>query len=341
VLRSLLCAALAALLLAVGLVGCGSAGPQGVAVFAPEPPPTYDAHGLRLATLNAYFLFDTTEASRIDYPRKGNAEAVAAHLDRLGDALRALDADLVMLQEVADRAIVERLLREALPDAGYTPYFVQGRDTFTGQDVALLARVPVDSVFRTDERAPVAGTRGQTYGVSKNLAARLTLGGLPVTLVGVHFLAIPPALDRKPRREAQAEVIRRLVAREMEAGRAVAVLGDFNDYDDAVPDRRGHRPVTDVLATVKAAGPGPADDLRTVMAEVPQADRFTAHYDRNDSGTVDDEAELSAIDHVLLSPALYARLRGVAYAQFYDPAAVTDHFPVVVTLDTTRAAGAR
>lgn len=347
-LPAVLAAAAAAAAVLLALAGCGSsepsAAPPGAAageaapVFVPEPPPTFDAAGLRVATLNAYFLFDAQEeTTQIDYPRKGDSAAVAAHFARMADVVRALDADLVMLQEVADRDALARLAR-AVPDLGYDVHFVEGRDTFTGQDVGLLARVPVDSVFRTDVRVPVGRTR-RTYGVSKNLAARLTLGGVPVTLLGVHFLAVPPDPERKPRREAQAEVIRRLVETEAAAGRAVAVLGDFNDYDDATLDRAGHRPITSVLATVKRAGPPADDDLRNVLADVPRRERFTSHYDRNRDGTVDAVDELSAIDHILLAPALYARLRAVTYAQFYDPAVVSDHFPIVVTLDTTRAAG--
>ena len=121
------------------------------------------------------------------------------------------------------------------------------------------------------------------------------------------------------------------MAAEAAAGRQVVVLGDFNDFDDVALDRRGSRPITDVMATVKRAGPGPADDLVNVMGDVPQAQRFTALYDRNDNGEIE-PGELSAIDHVLLSPALYRRVVDVRYVHAHDPRRVSDHFPVVVTL---------
>ena len=175
------------------------------------------------------------------------------------------------------------------------------------------------------------GVTDRQYGVSKNVWARMTIDGTPVTVVGVHFLAQPDNPERRPQREAQAEVIRRLVAREVGMGREVVVLGDFNDNDDEVLDRRGSVPISNVLATIKRAGEGDADDLVNVIGDVPQAMRFTNLYDRNNDEVVGPD-DLSAIDHILLSPALYARVRDVRYVHAHDPFEVTDHFPIVVTL---------
>ncbi|AEN72178.1 Endonuclease/exonuclease/phosphatase [Rhodothermus marinus SG0.5JP17-172] len=300
-------------------------------LFVPEPPPEYRAEGIRIATLNTFFLFDGYgDEGQADFPHKGNPEAARRHRARIAQVLRMIDADLVVLQEVENEEVLRRMVTEDLPDLNYEVHFVQGHDTFTGQDVAVLSRLPVEKIGRTEERVPVEGT-DDTYGVSKNIWVRLYLGDLPATIIGVHFLAQPDDSRRKPRREAQAEVIRRLVERELAAGRAVAVLGDFNDYDESVLDLNGHRPITRTLALVKAAGPGPDDDLYNVMAEVPQHDRFTVFYDADEDWQVE-WPELAAIDHVLLSPRLRARLREVHYVQAYDPRTVTDHFPIVVIL---------
>lgn len=335
-----------AFLLALSLLGAGchqppparptAAGTNGTAItppaFTPEPFPTYTTDGLRLATLNAAFLFDGYgDEGQATFPHQGDPTLARQHRDRIAAILRGLDADLVMLQEVEHDRVLERMLEESLADLDYRVYFVEGNDQFTGQDVALLSRLPVDQIGRTDRRAPVSGTR-DTYGVSKNLYARLYLGTEPVTLIGVHFLARPLDPERRARREAQAEVIREQVEQELQAGRSVIVLGDFNDYDEAALDRSGNRPITDVLARIKAAGPGPADDLHNVLADVPPAERFTSHYDRDDDEQVN-EGELTAIDHILLSPTLYRRVREVHYVQAHDPTVATDHFPVVVALD--------
>ena len=324
--------------LALALVLAACSGPQPPApggarapAFEVEAPPSWRAEGVRVATLNGEFLFDGEgDEGEATFDWKGDPEKSRAHRARIGEVIRMLDADLVMLTEAENQRALDLLIEESLGDLGYTAHLVDGRDSFTGQDVGLLSRLPIDTLGRADERLPV-GLSDRLYGVSKNLWARTTIGTTPVTLVGVHFLARPDDPDRKDRRETQAEVIRQLIARETALGRAVIALGDFNDFDDDVADRRGSRPISNVMARIKAAGPGPEDDLVTVLGEVPQAERFTSFYDRNGDGRFD-EGEFSAIDHVLLSPELYRRVREVRYVHAHDPREVSDHFPILVTI---------
>jgi exonuclease III len=245
-----------------------------------------------------------------------------------------------MLQEVENEDVLRRLARtEPLAGMGYRAHFVQGTDHFTGQDVGLLARVPVAETGRTDQRAPV-GSSGEDYGVSKNLYARLRWQSTPLTLIGVHFLARPDDASREAKREAQAEVIRRLVAREQRAGRAPVVLGDFNDFDAATPDVAGSQPITDVLQTIKRAGPGPADNLQSVVPRVARDQRYTAFYDRDEDDTVDGPGELSALDHLLVGPALLPHLERVRYAHGHDPVRGPDHFPIVATFAPSESSAA-
>jgi endonuclease/exonuclease/phosphatase family metal-dependent hydrolase len=223
--------------------------PNAAFYFEPEPPPTYVFNdGLRVATVNTEFMFDGLgDEGQASFPHQGDPEKARAHRDRVGEIVRMIDADVIMMEEVEDGSVMQKLVDESLADAGYTVHFVQGNDRFTGQDVGLLSRVPVEKIGRLDERVNV-GASTDTYGVSKNMYARLTLGTVPTTIVGLHFLARPDDSSRKDRREAQAEVIRRFIAKEIDDGRAVIVLGDFNDFDDATLDIGGSRPITDVLA---------------------------------------------------------------------------------------------
>ncbi|WP_412068714.1 endonuclease/exonuclease/phosphatase family protein [Rubrivirga sp. IMCC43871] len=322
-------------LFVVALGACSGPAPStdaGEPAWAVEPAPVWAVDGLRFATFNGEFLFDGVgDEGEATFDWKGDPAKARAHRDDVGAVIRQLDADVVMVPETENLAALQMLVDESLADLGYTAVLVDGRDSFTGQDVGLLTRFPVEAAGRDDDRVPV-GVSDQLYGVSKNLWVRLALpDGTPITVVGVHFLAQPDNVERRERREAQAEVIRRRVEEELALGRQVFALGDFNDFDDAVLDRRGSQPITDVLATVKRAGPEPDDDLVNVLGDVPQAERYTAHYDRNRSGTID-TGELSAIDHVLLSPALYRRVVDVRYVHAHDPREVSDHFPVVVTL---------
>ena len=326
------------LLAALTLSAC--AGPQEAAAppddgvetappFAVEP--AWTADGIRIATFNGEFLFDGVgDEGQATFPWKGDPERARAHRRDVGEVVRSLDADLVVMTETENIEALQMLNDETLAGMGYTAVLVDGRDSFTGQDVGLLTRLPVEASGRTDEMAPV-GVSDQRYGVSKNLWVRVDLDGTPTTIIGVHFLARPDDVERRPRREAQAEVIRQLVEAELAAGRQTIVMGDLNDFDDRILDRRSSRPISDVLATVKRAGPGPDDDLVNVLGDVPQAERYTSLYDRNGNDVIE-PGELSAIDHVLLSPALYRRVVDVRYVHSHDPRKVSDHFPIVVTL---------
>ena len=327
------------LLALIVLAGCAGApsGPAeptggGLEPFAIEAPPVWSADGIRIATFNGEFLFDGEgDEGEATFPWKGDPEAARAHRAAVGGVIRQLDADLVLIPETENLRTLQLVADEVLGDMGYTPVLVNGRDSFTRQNVGMLTRLPVEDSGRTDERVLV-GVSDQLYGVSKNLWVRTSLpDGTPVTVIGVHFLARPDAVDRRDRRQAQAEVIRQLAEAEVAAGRELIVLGDFNDFDDAVLDRRASRPITDVMATIKRAGPGDDDDLVNVLGDVAQARRFTSFYDRNADERFD-EGEFSAIDHVLLSPALYRRVVDVRFVHSFDPREVSDHFPIVVTL---------
>ncbi len=322
-----------ALLLVTGL-RCSQPGPPsggGSDLFVPTGPPQYRTEGIRIATFNGEFLFDGEgDEGGADFPWKSSRQAARAHRDSVARVIHDLDADIIVITETETLGVLEMMISESLSGLGYSAYLVPGLDSFTRQNVGLLSRLPIEDIGRTNELLPV-GLSDQLYGVSKNLWAHLSISGIPTTLIGVHFLARPDDQERRPRREVQAEVIRRLVAAETEAGRAVIAVGDFNDFDDATPDVRGSRPITNVLETIKSAGPGAEDDLRNVLTEVRQRDRFTSFYDRDDDGNID-PGEFSAIDHILLSPELYSLVREVHFVHGHDPRRVSDHFPIVVTL---------
>ena len=313
------------------LTGCGRTVPigwSGVDKFEPEPPPVFRYNdGLRIAALNTEFMFDGIgDEGQATFPHKGDTLLARNHRKNIADVVRTLDADLVLLSEVENAEAIRLMLDENHLD-GYSIYFVEGLDSFTGQDVALISRIPVDTVGRTDTSLPIRPS-DQRQQVSKNLFARLSIGSMDLSIIGVHFLARPTDPGRKQKRELQAEIIRLQVENEIALGRDVIVLGDFNDFDPATPDLIGSKPISDVLERIKRAGPGPDDDLRNLLADVPQAVRFTSHYDRNSNDRVDNN-ELSAIDHILVSPAIYAKVREVRYVHSYDPTKVSDHFPIV------------
>ncbi len=318
------------LLYALGLSACtGTKTPEASSpLFKPTPVVELTCDGIRVAHLNTEFLFDGMgDEGGADFDWKGDPTKAAGHRKKVGEVIKSLNADVIHLAEVENTEVLEALIAESMPGKGYKVYFVQGEDSFLGQDVAVISRIPITETGRSNDRVKVGDT-DRVYGVSKNLYARFNIGDQPVTLIGLHFLAQPDNIERKPQREAQAEVIRRIAERETKMGRAVIVTGDFNDFDDAILDRNGNRPISSVMQTIKAVGRTTTDDdLHNIMADVPQILRFTSLWDKNQDNiaTVN---ELSAIDHMLVSKSLYGRLRSIGFIHSYNPLEVTDHFPV-------------
>jgi predicted extracellular nuclease len=119
----------------------------------------------------------------------------------------------------------------------------------------------------------------------------------------------PSAEASALRREHQARVIAELTGA-LFAGDAhanVMVLGDFNDFE-----------FSRALSVLRAARFTPAIEL------LPRSDRYTYVFDGNSQ----------ALDHILLSPALLARVRGadVVHRHADFPSRITDHDPILAQL---------
>ena len=167
-----------------------------------------------------------------------NEAVLATKLARLGAAILAghegRGPDIVVLQEVENAAVLERLRSEFLGAAGYEPgVLLEGQDT-RGIDVAILSRLPPTGrptlhpvTFADYPRGPRNDTRGIL-----EAAFRLP-SGRTVTVFAVHFPAPyhPPAM-----RERSYEVLAELKAAVSAAGLIVAA-GDFNTTTEEVAER--------------------------------------------------------------------------------------------------------
>ncbi|MEM8930992.1 MAG: endonuclease/exonuclease/phosphatase family protein [Acidobacteriota bacterium] len=273
---------------------------------------------------NVEFLWDGVAPedgeADLDFPWRGSPEKAEAHMAEIAETIRRVDADLVNLSEVEDLRALTTFVERHLDGMGYRPYLVDGTDTATGQDMALLSRIPTDSFGRDPRRGRSGSTR---KGVSKHYVATLRLptadGDQRIGLVGLHLLAGPTRKNRRAPREAQADAIRGMATELASQGRSMIVWGDFNDFDGEVDDAKRSRPITRVLEWIRGMDPDdPNDDLVNVLDRVPRAQRYTSRGRfRN------------AIDHVLLSPDLAAAVTDV---EILHDARGSGHSPIVVTL---------
>ncbi|MDJ0899058.1 MAG: lamin tail domain-containing protein [Xenococcus sp. MO_188.B8] len=295
-----------------------------------------DTTQLTIMTYNAEFLWDgidPEEGSRVDFPWKSDETAADAHMKEIADVIKNNNPDIINLVEVENIAALTKFNDNFLSGEGYKPYLVKGRDNATGQDVALLTRIdPETETIQRDDR------KGQSNGViksvSKNYFAKFDINGNKLALVGLHFLAIPPSNSRKDQRQAQADAIRQVALDLRSDNYLPIVLGDFNDYDGDILDKNNDRPITNVLAQLKNLGTNdPDDDLINTIKFIRKRDRYTSYFDPNRDGEIQPDRELTAIDFILLPNELEDLVQAVTIDQSYDPREVSDHFPVMISLN--------
>eukprot|EP01027_Heterolobosea_sp_BB2_P009556 GEZU01014070.1.p1 GENE.GEZU01014070.1~~GEZU01014070.1.p1 ORF type:complete len:354 (+),score=43.30 GEZU01014070.1:107-1168(+) len=277
------------------------------------------------------------------------------HYANIAAVLRHMNADIVNMVEVESCAVLSAV-NAIIPEMNYKPFILQGTDTATRQNVALLTRVdPITPLMRTDDREyyPIEGSScgyrpayQKRTGVSKHFYTNFEIE-LPsstddpkfsLTLVSLHLKAIPNEPQPCAQREAQASVIHRLIKNitleEPDPHSAVVVLGDFNDYDADLHDFSGSEPRSRSLRLLK--------ESRNLVNVASLMDRtktslYSNWYDRNNNGVIDHrERELSLIDHILVSPHTTHAISNAYIVQDLYPTGnnnFSDHWPIVFEYD--------
>ena len=290
-----------------------------------------------VVALNACWLFDGVGEEEFSTAPQSPDEA-AAHLSDVASYLATIVPDFISLAEIEDAAMLDRLNQEL--GSEYHPVFVQGTDDYTGQDVAALSRFQVVESGRSDAqvRYPVPESQLRApqgvQGAAKHFWATTEISGMPVTLIGLHFLAYPDDLQRVTRREAQATIIRDLARGFLDAGHEIIILGDVNDFDAEICDAAGNEPRTCVDRLLKDIDPDrEGDELINVCGRLERSDRYSYWYDRNRNGIDDGDEEHSQIDHMLVSRGLEPYLVDVRIDRVYESGTVSDHWPIVATFE--------
>jgi len=292
-----------------------------------------DKGKLTIMTFNAEFLFDGVRPDgQADFPWKESLDEAKNHMAAVAEVIKSANPDIVNLVEVENLATLEELNTTFLSGYNYRAYLVEGTDSYTRQNVGLLTRIdPVDGqVHRTEDKG-VSGS--VTKSVSKHYHTKIHVGDTDVTFIGIHLLAQPSNQARKLEREAQADAIRNLAVAQAASGGETVIWGDCNDYDGDCPDVAASTPISTVLSELKEMRTDvTSDDLVGVVCQkqLPQALRYTAWWDKNDDGAAQAN-EFTSIDHILISPWLAGKLQSVEIIHSYNPAEVSDHFPIVAT----------
>jgi endonuclease/exonuclease/phosphatase family metal-dependent hydrolase len=269
-----------------------------------DPPVT-----LSVATWNVKNFFDENDdpAHQDDLP---TAAEVKAKIKALGAALRQLKADVLALQEVENRQLLDRLVSEELSSLQYKHVrLLEGNDV-RGIDVALLSRYPVPkAISHVKDVFKGVPPDTQNYGFSRDcLEATIEpAAGRRLILLINHLRASDGTnyQESVARREAQAQRVREIADATLAAhpDANLAVVGDLNDTPDS--------------KTIQLLRDG-APALRDLLTLVPADQRYT-------------HAKKSQLDYILAAPGLDSDLiQGSVRA---DHATVfgdtSDHFPVL------------
>lgn len=264
---------------------------------------------LRIATFNVKDFFLARTESEL--------AVVEAKLVNIASELRRADADVVAMQEVGAPELLERLLREQLPDAGYGPPIV-GTEDRRGIRNVILSRLPVlwSQVhaprnlpfprFVEGDPDPFPERIPLRRGIVHVRVESPALG--EIDILTAHFKSNMGAKlktkegveidDPTPRGRGEAS-LRSLVQRTAEAlylrglvddvfaklpDHAVCVLGDLNDTSDSMP-----------LRILRGEGTSSSGHLRACVEAVPEEKRFSSYHG----------GRSVLIDHVLASRRLF------------------------------------
>ena len=198
-------------------------------------------------------------------------------------AIKAVDADIIALQEVESLPVLDRFNSRYLGGMKYRHRIVI--DAFDPRmiDVAVLSRYPIESVRSYRHERNAANT---AFLFSRDcLWVKLNIDGKSLVLYVNHFKSmIGGRAETKQRREDQVQRVTQIIDEQWASAEYkgnFAVLGDFNDYIDGN---------TSLSALVNHP------QLVNISERLPEDDRWTHYWSGGD--------EYRQLDFILLSRSL-------------------------------------
>lgn len=240
---------------------------------------TIDAPQTRISTFNVRRLFDRTcdsgQCDGDDFEEVPSEQEYDLTLQRTADAITAMDADVVLLQEIENAIVLDDLRSRLDPEYNVS---VMGETGFAASlDVAVIARGELLETRKYREsRALELPGGGQSEFTREFLEVRLQIEGEELIVFCTHFKS--QSNDNPDRRLAEAQEAREIVDEVVAANpEALVVLGgDLNDT-----------PGSDPLEALMGNG-----GLQRAGAELPAEQMWTYDY----------RGDRQAIDHLLIAP---------------------------------------
>jgi endonuclease/exonuclease/phosphatase family metal-dependent hydrolase len=190
---------------------------------------------LVIAAYNILNLFDDhDDPYRSDEitPAKPRAE-----MERLAESIRALNADVIAVEEVESRDYLQRFVDVFLADMGYRHVVLfEGNDN-RGIDVGLISRIPVGPV-ESNRHVTFSGLDGSPRRFNRDVleVTLLPEGAPPIEVWVVHLKSNAGGREEaEPIRIPEAQQVRRMLDEDLTANSdaRIIVTGDFNDTWDS------------------------------------------------------------------------------------------------------------
>ncbi len=266
---------------------------------------------VRIATFNILNLFDEhDDPYRAD---EGTPTKPSNELAALAKTIREVDADVLALQEVENRGILEQFNRTYLADLGYEHVVLFEGNDLRGIDCALLSRLPVGPVT-SHRHVRFHDDTGRLMSFNRDLlqVEIQPPAGSPFHVFVVHLKSKRDGADEtEPQRLGETRQIRKVLDGLLKQDRSAlfVICGDFNDT-------RESKPIQTLL------GDGPTA-LTHFLADLPSK---AETYNKRPGGM---------IDFIFASPEMGRRYVPKSYRIVSGEVAThgSDHNPVVAEFD--------
>lgn len=267
---------------------------------------------LRLANFNTRNLFnDKDDSDTVVDETIVSTEEYQNHLSEVAIALASLDADVVMLIEVENEAVLADLVERSEIAGKYQHYKLLPGNDPRGINIGLVSNLPIENAV-THRYDNLRGALAN-YRYSRDVPEfHLSKNGNPFTLLGVHFKAKDASdVERdNDKRVAEAKGARALADKllEDEANGPVVLLGDFND---------------DTPSTSTQAVKGNNPEFTHAVGDKPASEQWTVSYG----------GERMTYDDQWASPGMASLRDPSSIFILRVPAAVSDHAAVAATYE--------
>lgn len=244
-----------------GAAGAGTAGAGGT-------PPATTPKNLRIGNYNAENMFNDkleNPNSTVEQENTPTTAAYHAKLTGVAGALSQLGADIVMLQEIENEAVLADLRAEEAIKGKYTSQVLfKGNDT-RGIDIGLISSIPIVKAISHEKESftnpfDTDVPPHKYYFARDVLEVHFQFNTRHVILLGVHFKAKTGPADEVLAKQIAEATQTRKIADSLSAQdptAAIVILGDFNNSPSTQPLQiiAGNDPTKYLSAMALLSGP--------------------------------------------------------------------------------------